>query len=215
MCSLSVPERGAPTGLPCFAHPVSPKEHAAKVIALEGGRLVLPAALRSNQSGKAKAEVAGSVVRGVQEFFPHPSGDPIAPPGEGTLADRWGSRPQVAGGWAAPGRPPARRVPADPAPHLRGRLPRLMQRLRWRPRPAWVMWLQVTRCRAPPAGLTSGAAAPRRTLPGGPEAVQAPEKPWGAGLGDWFGGGGRLGGVPGRSQGCSPQGRGLGQGFQC
>lgn len=82
-CVLSVPERGAPSGLPCFADPVSPKEHAAKVIALEGGRLVLPSALRSNQSGKAKAEVAGSAVRGVQEFFPHPNGDPIAPPGEG------------------------------------------------------------------------------------------------------------------------------------
>lgn len=81
-CVLSVPERGAPSGLPCFADPVSPKEHAAKVIALEGGRLVLPAALRSNQSGKAKAEVAGSAVRGVyRSFSPTPMAIPSPLPG--------------------------------------------------------------------------------------------------------------------------------------
>lgn len=50
--------------------------------------------------------------------------------------------------------PPPRRVPASPAPHLLGHLPRRLQQLYWRPRPARVTCPRVTRSRSPAEGLT-------------------------------------------------------------
>lgn len=133
---------------------VSPRAHGANVIAPH-----------CDQS-EWEAEVAVWVPRKIQEYFPDNDGDPIAPP---ALHRERGSR-QLAG-LPAPGdrnlgqgldprpRPPARRVPASPAPHLLRHLPPRLQQLYRRPRPARVTWPGVTRSRSPAERLTAGRSA--------------------------------------------------------
>ena len=105
MCSLSVPERGAPTGRPCFVNPVSTTERRVKAIAQKLGRLLLPQHCGQIRVERPETEVAGSAIHGV---FPPPQWQSHRPPRKEVQADCWESRPRGAGGWAAP-RPRPRR----------------------------------------------------------------------------------------------------------
>ena len=220
------PERGAPVQyqggvfpLACLALriPSSPQRARAKGNG-SGRRAFVPRCLRSNESGKARGEVARSAgYRGIPT--PPPLASPLPPPpGEGVCADRWGSRRQGARGWGSAWPPARGEGPRGPGSPLTRTPPAAAAATRrWRPRPAQVTWLQVTRCRARPRA-ESGPAVPRRPVPGGPGALlpgsaqgPGPGRAWGAGLGDWFGGGRRLGG-PGYPRGCSPAGPGAGTG---
>lgn len=144
MCSLSVPERGALLCESCFHQRTPGKGNRSGIRASTPP----PAAVKSEWKGP-RLRWLGLRFMG----FPPP---PMAIP-----SPSQGGGPSRLLGIPAPGcrrlgrtrTSPAKRVPADPAPHLHRCLPRRLQRLRRQPRPARVMWLQVTRWRARSSGL--------------------------------------------------------------
>ncbi|XP_044916297.1 uncharacterized protein LOC109502329 [Felis catus] len=108
----------------------------------------------------------------------------------------------------APPAPTREEGPRQPGTHLLRHLPRRLQQLCWRPRPARVTWHRVTRSSSQPEGLTRpgdcGALAPGGLCPdwGQPpfhlrsRDAQGWEQPWEARLGDWVRAGVRgLGGL--------------------
>lgn len=168
--ALSTTEGCSPWPASLCGSPVPPKEHRLKVMAQEGGRS-FPAACGQMRVGRPAGRWPDR--RGTGVFPPPPAGEPIAPTPRGR-----GLRGSL--GVPAPGRqrlgqclaPPARgEGPRGPGSPLTRTPPAAAAATRrWRPRPAQVTWLQVTRCRARPRA-ESGPAVPRRPVPGGPGAL--------------------------------------------
>lgn len=215
--ALSTTEGCSPWPASLCGSPVPPKEHGLKVMAQEGGRS-FPAACGQMRVGRPAGRWPDRRGTGVfppphrwRAHCPHPPGK-----GSARIAGGPGARAPEAG--AAPGPQPAGRVPADPAPHLRGRLPRRLRRHgAGGPAPRRSRGCR-SRDAAPARGPSRGPRFPGGLCPAGrgpssPARLrgQGPGRAWGAGLGDWFGGGRRLGG-PGYPRECSPAGPGAGAG---
>lgn len=138
---------------------VSPKPHGVNVIAPH-----------CDQSGRPGWPSGPS--EGYRSVFPTPMAIPSP------LPPCTGKGSQQLTGLRAPGdrrlrqrldphpHPPARRVPASPAPYLLEHLPWRLQQLCWRPRPARVTCPRVTRSRSPAEGLPAGSWLPDFALSG-------------------------------------------------